>query len=164
MAGPAAAVSKTWHPLPGGVGDLILEYLNIEPLMPPVNLRVSKILRRPIMTLTSPRATLIPTDSDEILRSGADFDVIGMVMRGSRPSCFRGRSALRQFTCHVYIIGPAMGDFRQVWEAKYGAPWPHVHGGAHPLLKTLRRRYDEHMEDWARDNTESLRLMCVLNR
>ena len=66
MAGAAAAVSKTWHPFPGGVGDLILEYLNLEPLMPPVHLRVSKILS-PIMTLPSPRATLIPTDGDEIL-------------------------------------------------------------------------------------------------
>ena len=163
MAGAAAAVSKTWHPFPGGVGDLILEYLNLEPLMPPMNLRVSKILRRPIMTLTSPRATLIPTDSDEILRSGADFDVVGMTLHGNRVYRFRGRSALRQFTCHVYIRGPAMDDFREAWEAKYGAPWPYAYGDTHPLLKKLRRRYDEHMEDWDRDNAESLRLMYVLS-
>jgi hypothetical protein len=119
MAGAAAAVSKTWHPFPGGVGDLILEYLNLEPLMPPVNLRVSKILRRPIMTLTSPRATLIPTDSDEILtqrcrlrRRRHDHAA------GISAYCFRGRSALRRFTCHVYIRGPPMTDFREAWEAK----------------------------------------------
>ena len=106
-------MSKTWYPFPGGVSDLILEYLNIKPIMPPMNLRVSKILRRPIMTLTSARATLIPTDSDEILRSGADFDVAGMTVRGTQPYCFRGRSALRRFTCHVYIRGPAMNDFRE---------------------------------------------------
>ena len=163
MAGAAAAVSKTWRPFPGGVGDLILKYLNLEPLMPPVNLRVSKILRRPIMTLTSPGATLIPTDGDEILSSGANFDVIGMVYHGKRVYCFKGRSVLRQFTCHVYIRGPPMTDFSEAWEDKYGAPWPSAYGDTHPLLKKLRRRYDEHMEDWARDNVESLRLMYVLS-
>ena len=56
-----------------------------------------------------------------------------------------------------------MTDFCEAWEAKYGAPWPSAYGDTHPLLKKLRRRYDEHMEDWARYNAESLRLMCVLN-
>ena len=56
-----------------------------------------------------------------------------------------------------------MTDFREAWEAKYGAPWPHAYGDTHPLLKKLRRRYDEHMEDWDRDNAESLRLMYVLS-
>ena len=85
-------------------------------------------------------------------------------MHGSRPAFFRGRSALvHRFTCHVNITGPAMDDFREAWEAKRGAPWPHAHGDTHPALKKLRRRYDEHMGDWARDNAESLRLMYVLN-
>ena len=56
-----------------------------------------------------------------------------------------------------------MDDFREAWEARYGAPWPHAYGDTHPLLKKLRRRYDEHVEDWDRDNAESLRLMYVLS-
>ena len=166
MAGSAAAVSKSWHPFPGGVKDIILEYLNVEPLMPPENLRVSKILKRPIMTpLSRSDDHFIPVEEMELARTGRFFNVIGMVKSGSRPYCFIGRTEREgRWMCHVYIVTPCMDDFREAWVAKYGVPWPHVHGDTHPALKTLQRRYDEYMERWVRNNAVSLHSMYTLSR
>ena len=60
MAGAAAAMAKTWHPLPDSVKDIILEFLNVEPLMPPGRLHLSKVLERPIMPVR-PRSAMSST-------------------------------------------------------------------------------------------------------
>ena len=103
------------------------------------------------MVSTIPSAPLSPTDCDEVLVVGGACEVVGMTLHGKRGYRLKGRSTITRFTCHVYIRGPAMDDFREAWEAKYGAPWPSAYGDTHPLLRKLRRRYDDHMDDWHGD-------------
>ena len=160
MAGSAAAVSKSWHPFPGGVQHIILGYLNIEPLMRPGRLYVSKVLKRPIMERNG---LLIPPDREEILRSGVQFEVVGTVMRGNRPVFFNGMSALTRTTCHVYIKVVEDAEFCEAWIAEHGSPWPDACGEVHPLLQPLLQRYDAHMDEWMRYNIESLRIMWSLS-
>ena len=165
MAGSAAAVSKSWYPFPGGVKDIILEYLNVEPLMPPGRLHISKALKRPIMTRPSPNRLCVPSDREEIARSGVDFDVVGAYMRGTRPAFFRARGILQhRVACHVYITAAENIAFCEEWKAEHGSSWPCVYGHAHPMLEALLRRYDAHAEEWARINCENLRLLWVVSR
>ena len=160
MAGSATAVSKSWHPFPGGVQHIILGYLNVEPLMPPGRLHVSKVLKRPIMERVSSTGVFIPSDREEILRSGVQFEVFGTVMRGDRrPAPFSGMGAMRNMTCHVYIKVAENTEFCEAWIAEHGSPWPNAHGEAHPLLLPLLQRYDAHMDEWMRNNVEGLRIM-----
>ena len=129
MAGAAAAVAKTWHPLPDNVKDIILEFLNVEPLMPPGRLHLSKVLERPIMPRAAAERYVVYVTREEImLNAFTDMAFFSGLCTLHRP----GRT---------FITPNEELAFCRKWEAKYGSPWPYAHGEVHPMLRAMVMRF-----------------------
>ena len=129
MAGGVTAVSKTWHPLPDGVKDIILEFLNVEPLMPPERLHLSKVRERPVMPRAAAERCVVYVTREEIMHNAlTDMEFFSGLRTLHRP----GRTFL---TPNEELA------FCRKWEAKCGSPWPYAHGEVHPMLRAMVMRF-----------------------
>ena len=151
-----------------GFAARVHEFLDIEPLMPPGRLRVSKLLGRPITK--SLHCKCLDCEMLDDLE-GIDCTVAGEY--GDRLYMAQdneGAQRLRTWSGHVssaprdlvgvMIISDEDLEFGRNWYAKYGQAWPLVSGWdpevgtdeeVHPALEYLDELYHQNSrrDDWA---------------
>ena len=151
-----------------GAEAKIFEFLDIEPLMPPARLRISKLLGRPVMDYVW--CDCIPVSLDE-MRS-TDLEVHGQtgnVIRFRIGRCdptlyldvWRGpaRDAPADLVGVRLVIDegeledgsprPVDLAFEDAWSTRHHMPWPCLDSGEdHPALEPLVRRHREWLREW----------------
>ena len=129
-----------------GAAANIYEYLDIEPLMPPGRLRLSKSLKRPMMH---------PLRCDcmgrVFLQECRDMDC--MISGTYRKGCKRWRGHASEAPVdidNIYIVSDEDRAFGKAWYDKHGVTWPRIQpSGTHPALTDLVRR--DSSKEWGED-------------
>ena len=170
MAGAAAAVAKSWGCFPDDVKELIIEYLDVTPLMPPGRLRWSQTLGRPMMhtlypreqvrsmQIQRPRSHVYAGDligcvyADEVLRFdcalwGRRWDNVvsieWVIMAANDLRAIEAPVRDYLFEAHIIDTHWADDDFAVAWFQRYGQPWPRINEDYnHPCLQDIESNYD----------------------
>ena len=120
-----------------GAAAKIHEFLDIEPLMSPGKLPLSKQLGRPLMSKYAHEAVYI----EEV--KTLDCEVHGYYVNAKGRYCIYeedARSAPAMHGATITCCGWEDCDvkaFETGWRAKYGNLWPHTRDGPHPALQNL---------------------------
>ena len=141
-----------------GAAAKIYEFLDIEPLMPPGRLRLSKLLGRPVMDELRCNCTAIAN-----LLELRDMDCQvhgGQVVFNIRHGVVRFRpwmGLMRDAPPHLWgprIISTEDKAWGMAWYKKEGAHWPEIRSGVHPALEDLVVSHDEFHGSWEEDMAE----------
>ena len=116
-----------------GAAAKIREFLDIEPLMPPGRLRLSKLFGRAMI------------DDLQCDRVGWAFRNecrnVDCEISGTRnaPGYVRwaGHASRAPNLVNITIVSGEDREFGEAWFAKHNAPWPYTHYGIHPTIKRL---------------------------
>ena len=135
-----------------GFKELLLPYLDISPLMPPVRLQYSKLLGRPLMDPAYQHQIAVSVFVEEMLPHPdavltghqEEFDPTPWRVDELAPS-IRTRDAFYW----VYLRADGDRDFADDWKARYGHDWPFVADGRpHPALANLYLRHRDFWSYW----------------
>ena len=150
MAGQLKAAGKVV--LFQGFKEMLLPYLDIEPLMPPERLRWSRILGRPLMEQTMIQAcqTTIAAVMTEEMQPYPDCEVFGYHQEEDYVGNYQMRfDEIPEDPFWLYIVSEGDDDFAAAWLLKHGHEWPFVvDRQPHPALANLHRRYMRCWGDW----------------
>ena len=131
-----------------GAAAKIHEFLDIELLMPPGRLRLSKLLGRPVIDdimCDCLGAAFI----DECRNVDCTISCVYQPQPGWRWTRWMGHTRdapVRQIAC-VHIVSDEDTEFGKAWYAKHDAYWPHTKDGVHPMLR-CRQLSEEWKDRW----------------
>ena len=137
-----------------GFQEHMLPFLDITPLMPPERLRMSRLLKRPLMEGATPNAIshvfigeVLPyPECDVEVQYNDDGDIyVATGPLGELLLDFPEQSSF----FWVLIRSEMDREFGAVWRAMHGTDWPFVADRAvHPALINLHRRYVQFWCNW----------------
>ena len=136
-----------------GFKELLLSYLDISPLMPPVRLHYSKLLGRPLMDPAYQHQIAVSVFVEEMLQHPdavlmghqEEFDPTPWRVDELPPS-IRTRDAFYW----VYLRADDDRDFADDWKARHGHDWPFVADGRpHHALTNLYLRHRDFWNYWS---------------
>ena len=139
-----------------GLKERLLPFLDITPLMPPERLRMSRLLKRPLMEGTTPNEESISQvfieevlpypECDVEVQYNDDGDIY--VATGPLDELLLDFPEQSSFFW-VLLRSDLDREFGAVWRAMHGADWPFVADRtAHPALINLHRRYVDFWRRW----------------
>ena len=151
---------------------VVAPYLSIDELMPPMRLRWSRILGRPLMGLVTERSTVMvygcagdvigPVFIDEVMGRDSiiryrryDFDTLRCTWRYNVSALIEVGTRNECWSAQLIDIEYQDIPFEMAWRRRYRQRWPQIAPGVtHPVLRRLHARFCAFHNEWDEHNRD----------